>query len=159
MTIKKRFAFVVSLATASILLAPLAVSHFNDKEMAQSYRQSWFAMVASNFGPIAAMIKGDMPYDQKRVQAHANDLSALMTLDIHRGFADGTDKGTTRAKPEIWGNKADFKEKMDNLISAVDGLDSAAQNGDKGAVAQQVGAVGKSCKGCHDDYKAKDYLY
>ncbi len=156
---KIRNACICGVSVAALLLTPVAISHFDDKEMAQSYRQSWFALVASNFGPMAAMMKGDMPYDESRMKEHANDLSALMSMDIMRGFADGTDKGTTRAKPGIWDNKADFTAKMDDLIEAVAALDAAAQTGDKNEIAPAFGATGKACKACHDDYKSKDYLY
>ena len=27
------------------------------------------------------------------------------------------------------------------------------------AIQAQLGVTGKTCKGCHDEYKAKDYLY
>lgn len=154
-----RNACICGASVAALLLAPMAISHFDEKEMAQSYRQSWFALVASNFGPMAAMMKGDMPYDESRMKDHANDLSALMTLDIMRGFADGTDKGTTRALPEVWENKADFSAKMDDLITAVAALEAAVQTGDKKEIAPAFGATGKACKACHDDYKSKDYLY
>lgn len=152
-------ACICGASVAGLLLAPVAISHFDDKEMAQSYRQSWFAMVASNFGPMAAMMKGDMPYDEARMKEHASDLSALASMNIMRGFADGTDKGTTRAKPEAWENKEDFSAKMDDLVAAIAALDAAAQTGDKKEIAPAFGATGKACKACHDDYKSKDYLY
>ena len=146
-------------ATAGLLLSPLATSHFDDKEIPQSYRQSWFAMVAANFGPMAAMVKGEMPWDQQQMAGYADQLAALTTLDVMRGFADGSDKGTTRAKPEIWENKPDFEKKMGDLRSAVDELQQVANTDDRKAIATQVGATGKACKACHDAYKSKNYLY
>ena len=116
-------------ATAGLLLSPLATSHFDDKEIPQSYRQSWFALVAANFGPMAAMVKGEMPWDERQMAGYADQLAALTTLDVMRGFPDGSDKGTTRAKPEIWENKPDFEKKLGDLRSAVDELQQAA-NGD-----------------------------
>ena len=47
---------LLSLATVSALaISPLAVSHFNDQEPMQSYRQSAFTLMAMNFGPMNAM--------------------------------------------------------------------------------------------------------
>lgn len=146
-------------ATAGLLLSPLATSHFDDKEIPQSYRQSWFALVAANFGPMAAMVKGEMPWDERQMAGYADQLAALTTLDVMRGFPDGSDKGTTRAKPEIWENKPDFEKKLGDLRSAVDELQQAANGDDRKAIAMQVGATGKACKTCHDDYKSKNYLY
>lgn len=142
-----------------LAVTPFAVSHFDDKEMQQSYRQSWFAMVAMNFGPMASSVKGEIPWNQEMMQGWANDLATLTTLNIMRGFGDGSDKGTTRAKPEIWENKADFESKMNDLKTAAAALQKTTTGGDREAIAADVGAVGKACKACHDDYKSKDYLY
>ena len=152
----------VTLACAAIAvmtLSPLAISHFDEEEMPQSYRQSWFAMVASNFGPMVAMVKGEMPWDERMMAGYSDQLAALMTLDVMRGFKDGADKGTTRAKPEIWQNKADFESKMNDLKSAANKLQTVANTNDRKAIALQVGATGKACKACHDEYKSKTYIY
>src|SRR5210317_1412510 len=142
-----------------LAVTPFAVSHFDDKEMQQSYRQSWFAMVAMNFGPMVASVKGEIPWNQEMMQGWADDLATLNTLNLMRGFADGSDKGTTRAKPEIWQNKADFESKLDDLKIATAALQKTTSGGDRKAISESVGAVGEACKACHDEYKSKDYLY
>ncbi len=151
---------LVIVALAGFALSPLAISHFNDKEMPQSYRQSWFAMMAFNFGPMTSMVKGEIPWEEMQMAGFADQLAALVTLDVMRGFADGSDKGTTRAKPEIWQNKADFQKKMDDLKTAVNALQVVTEQGtDRKAIAEKVAATGKACKACHDEYKSKEYLY
>lgn len=150
---------IAAVAAGSVLLSPLAMSHFDDKEQQQSYRQSYFALVAANFGPMAATAEGKIPWDQARMEGWAGDLAALSSLNVMRGFADGSDKGTTRAKPEIWQNKADFTDKLDDLKKALVALQQTTATGDQDAIKKQIGAAGKTCKACHDDYKAKNYLY
>jgi cytochrome c556 len=148
------------LALTGLLLSPLAISHLDEQEMPQSYRQSWFAMMGANFGPMVAMVKGEIPWQEDQMAANADQLAALATLDVMRGFADGSDKGTTRAKPEIWENQPDFKSKLKDLQEAADALQAVANTGtDRKAIAEQVVATGKTCKACHDEYKAEDYLY
>jgi cytochrome c556 len=148
------------MALASLALSPLALSHFDSKQVPQSYRQSWFAMMAFNFGPMTSMVKGETPWQENLMASYADQLAALVTLDVMRGFPDGSDKGTTRAKPEIWQNKADFQKKLDDLKAAVNALQTVAEQGtDHKAIAAQVAATGKACKACHDEYKSKDYLY
>jgi cytochrome c556 len=144
---------------SSTLLAMPAVSHFDEDEMPQSYRQSYFALLAANFGPMVAAVKGEIPWDQTRMENWANDLAALSTLDIMRGFVDGSDKGTTRAKPEIWDNKEDFTSKMEALHKELATLQEVTAKGDQAATSKQVAAAGKACKACHDDYKAENHLY
>ncbi|MBA6412512.1 cytochrome c [Parahaliea sp. F7430] len=155
-----RRTLVASATIASIALTPVALSHLDDKEPMQSYRQSFFTLVALNFGPIGAMVKGDMPWDDTKMKAYAQDFAALTELDLLRGFAPGTDKGTTRAKPEIWENSEDFAKKFADLQAAAQNLNEVVNSGaERKAIAQAVGAAGQSCKACHDDYKAKNYLY
>jgi cytochrome c556 len=151
--------WLTAAAMGGALLAAPAMSHFDDQQMPQSYRQSYFALLASNFGPMVASVKGEIPWNQTRMENWANDLAALSTLDIMRGFVDGSDKGTTRAKPEIWENKADFTSKMDTLHEELATLQTVTAGGDREAISKQVGAAGKACKSCHDDYKAENHLY
>ena len=146
-------------AISAALLSLPALPHLDDKQMPQSYRQSWFALVAANFGPMVSAVKGEIPWDQAKMEAWANDLAALSTLDVMRGFADGSDQGTTRAKPEIWQNKDDFNSKMDTLHKELAKLQQVTAAGDRPAIAIQVGVAGKACKSCHDEYKAENYLY
>ncbi len=150
---------LTAVTVGALGLSPLAMSHFDDKEIPQSYRQSWFALVAANFGPMAAMVKGEMPWDQDRMAGFAEDLETLLELDVMRGFPEGSERGTTRAKPEIWQNKTDFEAKLNELREAVDALEDVVEKGDREAIAEQVGATGQACKACHDEYKSKDYLY
>ncbi len=147
-------ATVIGLGVASQVAA-----HFDEDQPMQSYRQSYFTLLASNFGPMVAMVKGEMPWDEARMQSLATDFEDLTQLNLMRGFSPGSEKGTTRAKPEIWSNKADFEQKFVDLQTAADALDDAVESGDRKAIAAAVGNAGKACKACHDDYKAKDYLY
>lgn len=156
-SVRKQAAILASVA--ALALSPLALSHLNENEFHQSYRQSYFALVGANFGPIGAMLKGEMPWNQEQLQGFADDLSAVSTLNVLRGFPDGSDKGTTRAKPAIWENRDDFAQKLTDMQAAVETLNVAVKTGDRAAIGEQVGAVGQTCKACHDEYKSKDYLY
>lgn len=145
--------------TACLVFSLQAASHMVREEPKQSYRQSYFTLVAMNFGPIGAMVKGEMPWDDTTLQAFANELGALASMDVSRAFVPGTDKGTTRAKPGIWENPDDFHAKLSDMREALQALQQTASSGDRKAIAAAVGAAGKACKSCHDEYKSKDYLY
>ncbi|WP_439102620.1 c-type cytochrome [Congregibacter sp.] len=147
------------LAVITLSAAPLALSHLVKEEAMQSYRQSYFTLIAMNFGPMAAMVKGDMPWDDDKMLALAEDFAAVASVDVARAFGPGSDKGTTRAKPEIWENTDDFLEKYAALQSASEDLLAAAKTGDRGAIGGAIKDTGGACKACHDEYKAKDYLY
>jgi cytochrome c556 len=138
-------------------MSAATMGHQVKEEPQQSYRQSYFALIGANFGPIAAMVQGKMPYSTEGVQERADNLKALSMIDVTSAFSEGSDQGTTRAKPEIWSNTADFKSKFANMQEAIRTLHAA--EGDQAAVSKAVGGVGRTCKACHDEYKAKDYLY
>lgn len=146
-------------AAGGIALSLGAAAHLNDKEPMQSYRQSYFTLVAMNFGPIGAMVKGEIPWDDARVAMLADELAALASMDVSRAFGPGSDKGTTRAKPAIWENPEDFAAKLADMQEAIAGLQAAAGSGDRAAITEATGATGQACKACHDEYKSKDYLY
>ena len=146
-------------ASLALISAPIAFSHLVDEEPMQSYRQSYFTLLAMNFGPIAAMVKGDMPWDEAKLKSFGHDFAAIASADVARAFPPGTDKGTTRAKPGIWENMDDFGAKYADLQEAAKVLKTATASGDKEAVAMAVRQTGGACKACHDEYKSKDYLY
>ena len=142
-------------------LKPTYISaHFDHAEPKQSYRQSIFALLALNFGPIMSMAKGEMEWDQKLLKEYVHDLDQIANLDLSSGFTPNSKKGKTRAKLEIWENPDDFRSKISELRVATANLRLAVTNDeDKKSVMSAIRATGKSCKSCHDGYKAKDYIY
>ena len=74
---------------------------------------------------------------------------------------DGFDPSTknvavkTAALPAIWNEPAKFKEAQERLHSEVSRLVSVSKGGDEGAVKAQIGAIGKACGNCHDNFREK----
>ena len=153
---KKQFAVLVLLA--GLVTAPVALSHLESTAFYLSYRQSVFAVIGANFGPMSSMIKGEMPWDDAMFQGFADDLATASHLDIARGFPAGSEGGRTRAKPKLWENMDDFKSKLADLERESDKLAVVAASGNKKAILQQFQKTGGTCKNCHDEYKSKDYL-
>ncbi len=143
---------------AGLGAAPTALSHLNPDEFPQSYRQSLYAILGANMGPMSSMIKGEIPWDDARFKGFADDLAMAAQLNYMRGFPDGSQGGQTRAKPGIWDNKADFEAKLNDLREASAALAEAAGGTDKKAIMEAFKATGGTCKACHDEYKSKDYL-
>lgn len=153
----KKFLVVFGLF-AALTTAPLALSHLDSSAFILSYRQSLFAMLGGNFGPMSSMIKGEMPWNDAQFQAFAKDLATASKLDFLRAFPPGSEGGRSRAKPGIWNNMDDFKEKMMNMREQSQKLAEVAATADKRAILQQFQKTGGTCKACHDEYKSKDYL-
>ncbi len=71
-----------------------------------------------------------------------------------KGTAVGV--GKSRAKPEIWQKPEDFALKAHDFETAARQFDVAAKSGDIGQIKTTFAALGKSCKACHDLYRAPE---
>lgn len=68
----------------------------------------------------------------------------------------GPEVGKTRAKAEIWQKPEDFALKAHDFETAASQFDVAAKSGDLAQVKMTFEALGKSCKACHDLYRAPE---
>jgi cytochrome c556 len=147
---------IVGCAAIAATLASLpAAAQFQKPEDAIKYRQSAFTVMANHFGRIGAMAQGKAPFDAKAAQDSMVVISAVHKLPF-TAFGDGTDKGgNTKALPEVWSKQAGFNEARDKMFTEMAKLDGAVKSGSFDNVKAAFGGVGGSCKGCHDDYRAK----
>src|SRR3990167_1681347 len=98
---------------AAMLTAP-AFAQFAKPEDAIKYRKSALFVMQQNFSRVAAMAGGKAPFDAK-VAADSAAVAEFMSKLPWVGFGDGTDKGDTRAKPEIWKEQAKFKDYAEKM--------------------------------------------
>ena len=148
---------VTLVATLGALASLPAAAQFQKPEDAIKYRQSVYTVMANHFGRIAAMASGKAPFDAKAAADNAVIVSDMSRLPF-TACAEGTDKGLpNRAKPEIWKEAAKFKAAGEKMQGEVVKLDAAAKSGNLDAIKAAVGAVGGSCKACHDDFRAEKY--
>ena len=83
---------------------------------------------------------------------------AELAPKLHTWFPAGTgpDVGKTRAKPEIWQKPEDFALKAQDFERAAENFNYAAISGDINRINTGFDALGKSCKACHDLYRAPE---
>jgi cytochrome c556 len=67
----------------------------------------------------------------------------------------GPNVGKTMAKAEIWQKPADFAAKAKSFRGAALAFNAAAKSGDMAAIKAGFGDLGKTCKACHDPYRAE----
>lgn len=150
--------------TASILLAALVAtsSIAQDKgphDNAIKGRQALMQVYSFNLGILGAMAKEKAPYDADAAKAAANNLLMAMSMDQSAMWPEGSDNESAgniknRALAAIWTTYPKVAEAGKASFAAAEQLNAAAGNGLaelKGA----MGGVGKGCKGCHDDFRAK----
>jgi cytochrome c556 len=59
----------------------------------------------------------------------------------------------TAAKNDIWKNHADFSQKTDDMVNAASNLNALVKADKTDDFRKGIGALGATCKACHDDYK------
>lgn len=88
------------------------------------------------------------------IAPHAAKLQETSTRIVAL-FPAGSDKGDTKALPEIWSNPDDFSAKANALHDQSAMLVTAVSGGDLAAIGAQYKEVGAACGACHKPYKAK----
>lgn len=129
-------------------------AQFAKPEDAVKYRKNALFVMQQHFGRLAAMAQGKMPYDAKLAADNALIVANMAGLPWD-GFVEGTDKGETKAKPEIWKNKENFRQLSEKFVAEVGKLKTASATGKLDDLKAAVNATAGACKACHDEYRAK----
>ena len=120
-------------------------------------RQGLFKLIANQNGPIGAMQRNQREFDAALVAKNAARIQTLSEMIPELFTLDTRQFKTTKtgALDGIWASQADFKAKADALTTAAGALVAAAKSGDKAASMKAAADMGKSCGGCHDNFRAK----
>lgn len=148
--IKSKVLAGASLAAGLALL----VSGVSVAQDAIAQRKAYMKSVGAATKLSNEMIKGEKPFDGKAAADALTKVSAGWG-DFVKQYPKGTETGgETTASPKVWENPKDFNEKGQVLAKAA--ANAAAEAG-KGADAFKAafGAVGATCKGCHEVYRVQ----
>ncbi|GAA0820012.1 cytochrome c [Colwellia sp. D2M02] len=157
MSVLKKSVLVLAVAT-SLVAATVSVAQeatsLKHANYSTELRQSVFSLLGSNMGPLGAMAKGKAPFDAQKAEKHAlriNQLS-LMIADYSRTDTSKFDV-ETEALAKIWQETDNYSHRIEDLTKASAALMAAAKTKDEAATKKAIGGVGKTCGGCHDDFK------
>ena len=141
------------------LIVLLSFCFFGSSSLADSkgiikYRQNVMKSTAGHMGAIVDILKNDLPL-QAHILDHARSIqqNSKMTLSL---FPKGTGLGNTKAKPVIWENWSKFESAVQDFERESVKLAKMAESGDMEALAKQVRATGKTCGGCHRNFRKRD---
>ena len=148
---KKVISTVVSILLSSIFYG---TSSFADSHGIIKYRQNVMKSTAGHMGAIVDILKNGLPLEA-HVSDHARSLlqNSRMTLSM---FPKGSGKGRTKSKQAIWENWSEFESAAKNFERESAKLAEVAESGDMEALAKQVRATGKTCSGCHRNFRKRD---
>ncbi len=136
---------------AAALLATVSMARADGPNPVE-IRQTGFDLLSANFAGIRAVAaaKGDV----KTMEASAKAIVRFAAL-LPALFPAGSDKGETKAKPEIWSDNAGFMKAAAAMGAAAEKLAALAKAGDADGFAAQVKEVGAACGACHKEYRQK----
>jgi cytochrome c556 len=142
-----------SLLVASVVAIALpAQAQFAKPEDALKYRQSVMFLQSQHAGRINAQLKADKPNFQI-ILDNVAILDTVNKLFFDAFPANSEMLANTRAKSEVWTNPSKFKQGAETLNTNVERLSAAARSNDLAATRAAFGEVGKTCKGCHDEFR------
>lgn len=141
---KKYLLALLILATGQVAMAadPIAAR----KQVFEQYKKT--------MGAMGKMVKGEVAFNQDDFAKLAAHMDELATQPWPY-FTPGSGQGKTDARPEIWSKPAEFKNAANQLKAETAKLKqaaSAAKSADD--IKAPFGAVQKTCKACHDQFRA-----
>jgi cytochrome c556 len=121
---------------------------------ATDLRHAVFTLLGANMGALGGMAKGKIPFDAKVVERNSRRINqlSLMVSDYTKTDTRAF-KVDTAALPKVWAERAEFEKSIEKLTMASQKLVNVSTSGDESAIKAAIGGVGKTCGGCHDDFK------
>lgn len=147
-----RTTITLAAAVLAVATALPAAAQFAKPEDAIKYRKAVFTVMGTHFGRVAAMANGRAPFDAKAA-AESAEIATMMSKLPYVAFVPGSDKGETRAKPEIWTDFDKVKRLAEKMQEEMAKLNAVAKTGNIDSIKAAAGETGKACKACHDDYR------
>lgn len=149
----KHIGTLLSAAVIGLVISATAAAQAKPEQLVKQ-RQAAMTLQGKYFGPLGAMAQGKAPYNAELVRNNAAFLDVLAKMPWD-GFAASTKDVKSASLPAVFTDTAKFKEAQDRLQSEISKLVSVSKSGDEAAVKAQLGAVGKSCGGCHENFREK----
>jgi cytochrome c556 len=122
-------------------------------EVLVKQRQAKMTLQGKYFGPLVGIAQGKVAYNAALVQRNAGFLDNLTRM-AWDGYDPSTRSEKSRTLPSTYDNKAKFDQYVSQLENEAAKL-VALSRSDEAAVKAQIGAVGKVCGSCHDDFRSK----
>jgi cytochrome c556 len=142
----------LGLALATILTAGPALAEAPENYI--KYRQAVMSAIGGHMSASSQIVRGRVAPDGA-LAMHADALARL-NADLAPLFPEGSDFGETKARESIWEDWQGFMDKADAARDATAAFAEAVASGDADSIQAAHRDVGRSCKGCHEDFRIKD---
>ena len=105
--------------------------------------------VQESFKPLRAIAVKDAAFDAAVVKKNASTILEKLK-EAHGLFPEGSGGGDSRAKAEIWTDRAGFDKAMKDAQAAAEAMAAVT---DETGFMPAMKTLGGTCKGCHDKYR------
>jgi cytochrome c556 len=145
--------FLATVAAATLLATLPAAAQFQKPEDAVKYRKAGMFMMNTHMGRLAAMAQGRVPFDGAAAAASGEALGHLSLLPYLAFIDSNSGAEPSRAKANIWTERAKFDAAAKKLQEEAAKLAVAAKANNPEALKAAFGATAGACKACHDDFR------
>jgi cytochrome c556 len=124
---------------------------------AVKHAQTFMKGNGKNAGALAAMVKGEKPYDQATVDtalAQFEDTAKNLPTLFPDSIKGLKAEGDYSASSKIWEDKAGFSEHIASFSKAVTEAKTQVKNLD--SLKTTLPVIGKQCGGCHETFRVKN---
>jgi cytochrome c556 len=146
-----RIVSALALGVSLFLLAgTVAWTQSSPAQMVEQRQEVMKSLFPSYYRDMAQVVRGQSN-DLANVATKASQASDALKK-VAPLFASGTGREAvpkTRAKPEVFTQRAEFEAALTKLITDTDAIGAAARSGNLDAVKAQWLKVAESCGGCH----------
>jgi cytochrome c556 len=117
-------------------------------------RMAVMKSIGKSMKSMSRMARGKSPMDFATIETGAGAL-ARHGGQIPALFPKGSGRGVSEASPKIWDDPGGFKLSANGMVAAARTLESAANVKDAVAVKISFRALGRTCGGCHKQFRIK----
>ena len=146
--------YLVTILATILAIISLSTAYAADEpENIIKFRQTVMKGNGAHITNIAAVVKGQVTITANLVadaQAIADGLENFGKL-----FPPGTEGGKTNALAKIWDDRTGFDKALADAQAAAQSMIGATASNDIATIGKALGALGKSCGGCHKPYRKK----
>ncbi|MBF0418132.1 MAG: cytochrome c [Magnetococcales bacterium] len=143
--------FVLAMAVASVTTVSAFAALAEESNPAIVHRHGIYKIMAGHMTAMKSILflGFEAPAD---LAFHAQ---GILDAFGHMGnsYPPGSDKGETKAKPEIWTQPDKLKQRATEAVDAAKALVAATAGTDKKATIAAFKGMGEKCKACHDDFR------
>ena len=140
------------LSGALLLQSSFAQAQDRKIEQAIKHRKAAFTLMATYVNRMVQTVDGHRPFDAKQMTQDAKTVEFLSKLPWE-GFVEGSERGDTRAKDDIWFEDDKFKRYANDLQVKTIAVTTAAESGDLQRFKSAVGQMRDACNTCHKAFR------